>query len=157
MFALLPLLLTLVPDVVGLFTGPKTEAHVSAVTDAVKAITGTEDPEKAAAVLAADDQKTAELRVALAKIAADSAAADRQAEIEDFKASLADVSSARQQTVDLAKSGSSAGSARKTELLQASSVAAPAQPTSVLGAVAAGVEATADDLNAQSLSKARGN
>ena len=212
MFALLPLLLTLIPDVVSLFSGPKAAANTRVVSDAVQAVVGTTDPEAAAAALAADPQKAADLRVALARIAADNAAADRQAELDDMKAQLADVSSARQQTVDLARAGSSiawaapvvsvvvvvgfflaftmvmfapsmsdpgkaamvnqllgfmgagfasvmgywlgssAGSARKTELLNQASIA-PAAPTSVLAAVAQGVEVTADDLNARSLAK----
>ena len=212
MFALLPILLTLIPDIAGLFAGPKAEANVKAVSGAVQAVVGTTDPEAAAAALAADPQKAADLKVALARIAADSAAADRQADLEDMKAQLADVAGARQQTVDLAKTGSSiawaapvvsvvvsvgffgviallafapvstdpgraamlntlvgvlatgfasvigywlgssAGSARKTELLQQSSVA---PPTSVLGAMAQGVEVNADDLNARSLAQAQ--
>ena len=215
MFLLLPLILNLVPALAGLFSGPKAEAHVAAVTSAVRAITGTDNPEAAAAALAADPSKAADLQVALARIAAESDAADRAADLEDFKASIADVAGARTQTVDLAKMGSpiawaaptvsvvvtagffavtaivafapvtadagraamlnqligaltlafgsvisywlgsSAGSARKTELLNQASVASPTAPTSVLGAVAAGVEQTADDLNGLQLSKAR--
>ena len=215
MIALIPLLLTLIPDIASLFTGPKTEANIKAVSGAVQAVVGTTDPEAAAAALAADPAKAADLKVALARIAADAAAADRQEELDEMKAQLADVAGARQQTVDLAKAGSSiawaapvvstvvsvgffavigllafapvstdpgraamlntlvgvlatgfasvlgywlgssAGSARKTELLQASSVASPTAPTSVLGAVAAGVETTADDLNARSLAQAQ--
>ncbi len=215
MFALLPLLLTLIPDVVGLFSGPKAEANTKAVTNAVQAVVGTTDPEAAAAALAADPQKAADLRVALARIAADAAAADRQEQLDELKAQLADVSSARDQTIQLAKAGSSiawaapvistvvtvgffaafamvlfapnltdpgkaamvnqllgflgagfasvlgywlgssAGSARKTELMQQSSVTAPTSPTSILGAVAAGVETTAADLNDRSLAQAQ--
>lgn len=106
MFALLPLLLTLAPEVVRLIAGDKAGTATTAVTAAVRAVTGTDNPEAAAAALAADPSKAAELRVALAKIAADADQADRQASLDEMRASLADVADARKATVSLATSGS---------------------------------------------------
>lgn len=124
MLAILPLILQIAPEIARWIGGGQAGHVTASVATAVKAITGTDDPKAAAAALAADDAKSAELRVALAKIAADAEAAQRQAdleelkaqlaadaarrqaELESFKASIADTQSARAQTIDLAKAGS---------------------------------------------------
>jgi len=124
MLAMLPLLLGIAPEIARWIGGSQAANVTAAVTGAVKAVTGTDDPQAAAAALAADSGKAAELRVQLAKIAADAEAAQRQADLEEikaqlaadaarrqaeletFRASIADTQSARGQTIELAKSGS---------------------------------------------------
>jgi hypothetical protein len=71
------------------------DATAAKVVQTVQAVTGTSDP-AAQAIAATDPQIAADLRVQLAQIAADQQAAQ-----------LADVASARQQTVQLAQAGSS--------------------------------------------------
>jgi len=106
MFALLPLLLTIAPEIARLIAGDFGGKAATAVAAAVRTITGTEDPAAAAAALAADPAKAADLRIALAKIAADADAAERQANLDEMRSQLADVAGARQATVALAASGS---------------------------------------------------
>lgn len=106
LLALLPMLLSLAPEIVKLLAGDKAGTAAAAVAGAVRTITGTEDPAAAAAALAADPAKAADLRVALAKIAADAEAAQRQADLDEMRAAMADVADARKATVTLAASGS---------------------------------------------------
>lgn len=75
------------------------------VVAAAAAITGTKTP-TAADVAGLPPDKAAELRIQLAKIAAEAQAAERNAELETMKAELADVSNARAQTIALASAGS---------------------------------------------------
>lgn len=73
---------------------------------AVQSVTGTTDPAAQDAVLAKDPKLAVQLKIQLAQIAAAQEQAQRQAEIDTFKAQLADVQNARAQQVDLAKAGS---------------------------------------------------
>jgi len=125
MLAILPLIMSIAPEIARWIGGTQAGNVTAAVASAVKAVTGTDDPQAAAAALAADSGKAAELRVQLAKIAADAEAAQRQADLEEikaelaadaarrqaeletFRASIADTQSARGQTIELAKAGSS--------------------------------------------------
>lgn len=124
MFAALPLILSLAPEIARWLGGSQAATVTTSITGAIKQVTGTDDPDAAAATLAADPAKTAELRVQLAKIAADAETAQREADLESLKAELAadtarrqaelddlkvrigDTGSARSMAVDLAKSGS---------------------------------------------------
>jgi hypothetical protein len=125
MLAIMPLILSLAPEIARWIGGNQAAGVTTAVADAVRSIAGTDNPEDAAKALAADPTKAAELRVQLAKIAADAETAQRaseleslkvtlsanaaqqQADLEALRASIGDIGSARQQTVELAKAGSS--------------------------------------------------
>ena len=124
MLAILPLILSIAPEIARWIGGNNAGNVTAAVTSAVKSVAGTEDPDAAAAAITADPAKAAEVRVQLAKIAADAETAQRQADLEvlkaqlaadtaerqseldALKASIADIGSARSQTLDLAKAGS---------------------------------------------------
>jgi hypothetical protein len=97
MLAALPLILGLAPEIARWIGGPQAAGVTTLVTNAVRTIAGTDDPDEAAKILAADSGKTAELRVQLAKIAADAESAQREAELEGLKATLA-ATAAKQQT-----------------------------------------------------------
>lgn len=103
--ALVPLIASVAPELIRFFSGDRAGRVADAAADAVKAITGTDDPAEAAAALA-DPAKATELRVELARIAADAEAQARAAEIEELKAYLSDTASARGQVVSLAQAGS---------------------------------------------------
>lgn len=104
---LLPLIGTVAPYLVRwLFDKDIEHPAAKAAVIAVQSITGTADPAQAAAVLESDSAKRAELQMTLARIAAEQEQAQRAAELEQFKALLADRGSARSQTIELAKAGS---------------------------------------------------
>jgi hypothetical protein len=115
--AILPLILSIAPEIARWIGGGQAGAVTSAVTSAVQSITGTQDPEAAAAAIAADPAKAAELRVQLAKIAADAETAQRQADLDALKAQFADDASKRQAELDSLKASiSDIGSARDESL-----------------------------------------
>jgi hypothetical protein len=121
MLGIMPLILSLAPEIARWIGGNQAAGVTAAVADAVRSVAGTDNPEDAAKALAADPTKAAELRVHLAKIAADAETAQRASELEALKATLSanaakqqtdldalrasigDIGSARQQTLDLAK------------------------------------------------------
>jgi hypothetical protein len=105
MLALLPLVLSLAPEIAKWLIGNKAEAVTQQAVEVVQAITGTSDPAEAARI-AADPQKALELKVALAKIAADAQASQANERIETLKAEIGDVANARAQTVALAEAHS---------------------------------------------------
>lgn len=91
----------------------KTSATITAVQTAFAGITGSTDEAQQLAAIARDPQAAANLRIELAKIAAQreeqadaEAQSQRQAQIDELKTRLADVSDARNQTITLAKQGS---------------------------------------------------
>jgi hypothetical protein len=94
MLALLPLILTMAPEIARWVSGNQAAAITGKAAEVVQMVTGTSDPDEATAVLQ-DPAKATELRVALAKIAADAEAAQRQAELAALQAGLADVANAR--------------------------------------------------------------
>ena len=106
MLPLIPLVLSLAPEIGKWLFGAKGETVAGAVAQVVQTVTGTDDAAAAQAVVARDPDKASALRLELAKIAAAQEAAARQADLDAMKAQLADVASARAQTVDLAKAGS---------------------------------------------------
>jgi hypothetical protein len=97
MLAALPLILQLAPEIARWIGGSQGAGVTTLVTNAVQTITGTNDPDAAAKFLQDNPAKTAELRVQLAKIAADADSAQREADLESLKATLA-ASTAKQQT-----------------------------------------------------------
>lgn len=106
MGALIPLALSLAPEIGRWLFGGKAAATTAAVAKAVQAATGTTDADAAAAVVARDPQAAAQLRLKLAQLAADAAQQERQAELEDMTARLKDTADARAQTVALANAKS---------------------------------------------------
>ena len=106
MLPLIPLAISLAPELARWLFGAKAADTAAAVSAAVQAVTGTPDEAMAQQVLARDPQATALLRVQLAQIAAAADQAARQAELDTLTAGLRDVASARAQTVELAQAHS---------------------------------------------------
>jgi len=105
MLALIPLIASLAPELVRWLAGDKAGDVAGQVANVVRAVTGSDDPAAVQAAIA-DPAKAAELRLRLAEIAAQAEAAQRQADLDELKAALADTANARQQTVALAQAGS---------------------------------------------------
>lgn len=107
MLGLIPLALSLLPELGKWIAGDTGGKVAAAAADVVRAVTGTDDPAAAAeAVQAMPPEQVAQLRIRLAEIARQQEQDARTAELEAWKATLADVQSARSQTVDLARAGS---------------------------------------------------
>lgn len=106
MRAILPLLAGLVPEIIGLFAGPKADAAAAKVAGVVQAIAGGMDVAAVKAAMA-DPAKAMELRLALAGIVAEEAAAERRAALDEVVARLADTIDARRQTAAPAAAGNS--------------------------------------------------
>lgn len=94
---------TLAPEIIRWLGGPRAAEVSSTVGSVIEAVAGSRDAQAVEAALAADPGKALELRVRLAEVAAQEAAAERQAELDAFRASLADTQHAREQSSDLAK------------------------------------------------------
>lgn len=105
MLAILPMLLTLVPDLVKWIAGDTAGTVAQKVSDVVATIAGDTTPAALSSVLA-DPAKATDLRLALAKVAADAEEAKRKADLDELTARLSDVANARQQTLALAQTGS---------------------------------------------------
>ncbi len=106
MGALIPLAISLAPELARWLFGPRAAATTQAVAQAVQTVTGTPDETLAQQVLARDPQAATQLRVQLAQIAANAEAAARQSELDTLAAGLKDVADARAQTLGLAQARS---------------------------------------------------
>jgi peptidoglycan hydrolase-like protein with peptidoglycan-binding domain len=113
-FPLIAIAASLLPELLRLIAGDRAGTAATQVAEAVKTITGTDDPAAAQAALLADPAKASELRIKLAEIALeqqriqrDAEEKQRQAELDELKARTADVGDARSKTLELAKQGSS--------------------------------------------------
>lgn len=106
MLPLIPLALSIAPELARWLFGDKAEATTAAVGSAIARVTGTPDGSAAQAVLARDPQIAATLRVELARIAAEAEASSRQSELGTFQAALKDVADARSQALGLAQAHS---------------------------------------------------
>jgi len=95
MLPLIPLALSLAPEIGKWLFGATGESVVQSVVQAVQSITGTTDQAAAQQALAANPQAAAQLRVQLAQIAAQQEAAARQADLDTLRAQLGDIQSAR--------------------------------------------------------------
>ena len=104
---LIPLVLNIAPEIAKWLFGDTAEIVTAKVADAVSVVTGTTDQTAAMAKLEASPQAVSDLRVKLAQIAADHDRAAAAAAAAALSATLSDIASARQQTIDLAKAGSS--------------------------------------------------
>jgi len=106
MGALIPLAISLAPEIGKWLFGAKGGDVAGAVAQVVQTVTGTGDETVAQQVLARDPQAAATLRLQLAQLAAQQEQAARQAELDEMDARLKDVQDARAQTVGLARAGS---------------------------------------------------
>ena len=106
MGALIPLAISLAPEIGKWLFGTAGEKTAAAVAQAVQTVTGTSDEQAAQQVIARDPKVAAQLRVELAKLAAQAEAATREADLETLRAQLGDVQDARKQTVALAQAKS---------------------------------------------------
>lgn len=98
----LPMLLGLAPTVASWILGDKTGAAVSKVTGIARDILGTDNADGIERAIAADPNLALQFRMAVIQAEADA----RRQEFDTLQAQLADVASARSQTVELAKAGS---------------------------------------------------
>jgi hypothetical protein len=108
MGALIPLALTIAPEIGKWLFGADAEKTTAAVAQVVQTVTGAGDADAAQAVLAPDPATAAQLRLKLEQIAAqqqqeNDKASDtaRQAQLDELKAHLADGANARQQSPSL--------------------------------------------------------
>lgn len=98
----LPLILGLAPTVASWIMGDKTGNAVAKVTGIAREILGTDDANGIERAIAADPNLAMQFKMALVQAEADA----RRVEFEAMQAQLADVASARTQTMELAKAGS---------------------------------------------------
>lgn len=106
---LIPLLLGLAPTVASWIMGDKTGAVVSQVTGIARDILGTTDAAGIERAVATDPNLALQFKMALLQAEADARAHEAQMNrqaLEELNARIADVASARSQTVELAKAGS---------------------------------------------------
>lgn len=99
---LIPLLLGLAPTVAEWILGDKTGKAVGKVASIAQDILGTSDADQIERAVAADPNLALQFKQAVIAAAAE----EKRMELEAIKAQLADVASARSQTVELAKAGS---------------------------------------------------
>jgi soluble lytic murein transglycosylase-like protein len=112
MLPLIPLAVSLVPELVRLLAGDTAGTVAASVASVVAEVTGTSDPVAAQAKLAADPAAAANLRIRLAELAIEAQKVQneeqerkRQAELEAMKADFQNTSDARAKMVDLASVG----------------------------------------------------
>ena len=106
MLPLIPLAISLAPEIGKWLFGDSGEKTATAVAAAVQAVTGTTDEAVASQVLSSNPTAASDLRVKLAEIAAEREKAQSDAAAAAFAAQLHDVADARAQTVALAQSHS---------------------------------------------------
>jgi hypothetical protein len=98
----LPLLLGLAPTVASWLMGDKTGAAVTKITGIAQDLLGTSDAAGIERAIAADPNLALQFKMAVMQAEADA----RRQEFDTLQAQLADVQSARNQTVKLAEAGS---------------------------------------------------
>jgi len=98
----LPLLLGLAPTVASWILGDKTGAAVTKITGIAQDLLGTSDAAGIERAIAADPNLALQFKMAIIQAEADA----RRQEFDTLQAQLADVQSARNQTVKLAEAGS---------------------------------------------------
>lgn len=97
----------LVPELIRALAGDPAGQTAQQIASVVQTVAGTDDAVAAAAALSGDPAKALEARIKLTEIAVAAEAARQQHQLEVLKAELADTSSARNQTIELARIGSS--------------------------------------------------
>lgn len=105
MGALIPIAISLAPQLARWLLGSGAEDTAKAVENAAVAVLGSADPDAVGEAIK-DPEKAAQLRAQLAQIAADKEKAEREAELEDLKLRIQDGASARQQQQILASTDS---------------------------------------------------
>jgi len=106
---LIPLLLGLAPTVVSWVLGDKTGKAVETVTGIARDILGTTDADGIERAVAADPNLALQFKMAVLQAEADArdhAERMKQQDLDEMKARISDIQSARSQTVELAKAGS---------------------------------------------------
>jgi lysozyme family protein len=112
-FPLIAIAASLAPEIIRLIAGDRAGTVAGSVAEAVRQVTGTEDPAAARAALAADAEKAGALRIRLAEItlagerlSAEREAGQRSAELESLRATLGDTQSARASMAEMLRGGS---------------------------------------------------
>lgn len=106
MLPLIPLAVSLAPELAKWLFGSEGEKTASDVVAAIQTATGTSDVTAANQVLSCNSQVATDLRVKLAQIAADRERAANDAQLASLTAQLKDVANARALTSELAQSKS---------------------------------------------------
>ncbi len=101
MGALIPLALTIAPEIAHWLFGDAAESTTVAVTKAITDATGTSDADAAMAVLQQSPAVAAQLRMQLAQIAAERERTSRSADLDQISATIRDTADARAQIVAL--------------------------------------------------------
>ena len=99
MGALIPLALTIAPEISKWLFGETAEKTTAAVSAAVEAITGTSDADAASTRLQQDPAAAGQLRLQLAQIAAEQEKASRSADLDQLAATLRETADSGAQTV----------------------------------------------------------
>src|SRR5689334_16228877 len=115
-FPLLAIAASILPEIVRAVVGDHAGTVAASVADAVRAATGTDDPEAARQRLEADREAAARLRLQLAQIALDGERLRaeeedrrRQSELAELRARLEDTGNARSAMLGLVGAGSAIG------------------------------------------------
>lgn len=102
MLPIIPLILSIAPEIGRWLFGAAGETTATQVVKLVETVTGTSDPAAAAQTLSANPGMAVDLRVRLAEIAARCEQSRRDADAALLASQLGDIASARAQTVALA-------------------------------------------------------
>lgn len=100
MLPLIPIAMTVIPEIANWIAGDRAGKVASQIASVVSNVTKTDDPAAAQAALG-DQQVAAQLRIELAKIGAQAAKDQRDAEQAELVPRLADVANSRQLTENL--------------------------------------------------------
>ena len=111
MGALIPLALSIAPELAKWLCGDDAEKTAATVSEAIQAAAGTADAEAAAARLQQDSVAASQLRLRLAQIATERENASRAAELENFATSLRDTAKGSSQATAVTTQASMAWSA----------------------------------------------
>lgn len=113
MLPLIPIALSVVPELIKLIAGDRAGSVATQVAGVVQAVTGTSDPVEAQKKLAENNEVATQLRVKLAEIALQAQMAQltaeeqrRQAELAQMQKSLENTQGARSSLIDLVRAGS---------------------------------------------------
>jgi hypothetical protein len=112
-FPIIAVATALLPELIRIIGGDRAGTAATQVADAVRTITGTDDPAEAQRTIETDPAKATELRVKLAEIAVEQQKAQleaedkrRQAELEELKTRTADTQGARGTMIQAIQAGS---------------------------------------------------
>lgn len=100
MMPLIPILINLVPSLIGLFAGDKAGDLAVQAVNVAKQLTGASNENEAAAIINSDPAKAAEVQIALAKIASEAKIAQDAQETARLQAIMGDMANARAATAN---------------------------------------------------------